>query len=151
MEKNQTFEAMQAIVTDLTEGAFVHKVQGKMFSAQGFEKLGKKFEDHYAEEMGWVDKIMERMLDLGAQPQVLPTKQRELIADPKSYLEEDLRIQRSGVEQLKAIMQLFCGDPISYDILKDYLKDEEEDLFWTETQLDLIEKIGMQNWLVRQM
>ena len=42
-------------------------------------------------------------------------------------------------------------DPITYDLLKDYLKDEEEDLFWSQGTLEIIEKIGVQNWLVKQM
>ena len=35
--------------------------------------------------------------------------------------------------------------------MKEYLKDEEEDMCWSEQQLDLIEKIGYQNWLIKQM
>lgn len=42
-------------------------------------------------------------------------------------------------------------DDTTYDIMKAYLKDEEEDMYWSETQLDLIEKIGYQNWLIKQM
>lgn len=44
-----------------------------------------------------------------------------------------------------------ADDPTTYDILKAYLLDEEEDLYWSEGQLELIEKIGYQNWLVKQM
>ena len=39
----------------------------------------------------------------------------------------------------------------TYDILRAYALDEEEDMLWSETQLDLIEKIGLQNWLVKQL
>lgn len=35
--------------------------------------------------------------------------------------------------------------------LQAYALDEEEDMLWSETQLDLIEKIGLQNWLVKQL
>ena len=42
-------------------------------------------------------------------------------------------------------------DPITYDLLKDYLKDEEEDLFWSQGAVELIEKIGTQNWLLLQL
>ena len=42
-------------------------------------------------------------------------------------------------------------DPTTYDLTKAYLSDEEEDLYWDEEQLALIEKIGYQNWLVKQM
>ena len=39
----------------------------------------------------------------------------------------------------------------TYDILREYALDEEEDMFWMQEQLELIEKIGLQNWLVKQL
>ena len=39
----------------------------------------------------------------------------------------------------------------TYDILRAYALDEEEDMLWSETQLNLIGKIGLQNWLVKQL
>jgi bacterioferritin len=35
--------------------------------------------------------------------------------------------------------------------MKAYLADEEEDLYWSENALELIEKIGVQNWLITQL
>jgi electron transfer flavoprotein alpha subunit len=40
---------------------------------------------------------------------------------------------------------------VDNDLLKDYLKDEEEDLFWSQGAVELIEKIGTQNWLLLQL
>ncbi len=42
-------------------------------------------------------------------------------------------------------------DPTTYDILEAYLADEEEDLYWSQEQIKMIEMIGRQNWLVKQM
>ena len=139
------------IVNQLTEGAFVHKMQGLLFKSQGFEKLGQKYLDHYTEEMEWVEKYTNRMLDLGCVPEVKLNKESKLIEDAKAYIEEDLRIQREGVESLYKIMPTLSCDPTTYDITKAYLADEEEDLYWSEEQLDLIEKIGYQNWMLKQM
>ncbi len=151
MDFNATLQVSQLIVNELTEGAFVHKMQGLLFKSQGFEKLGQKYIDHYTEEMEWVEKYTNRMLDLGCVPQVKLNKECKLIEDAKAYIEEDLRIQREGVETLYQMMPSLACDPTTYDITKAYLADEEEDLYWSEEQLDLIEKIGMQNWLMRQM
>jgi len=151
MEFKTSLEIMQLIVTDLTEGAFVHKMQGQIFKSQGFEKLGQKYLDHYAEEMGWVEKCVDRMLDLGCLPEVRPTQKRQLIEDVEAYLREDLRIQREGVETLYQVLPTISSDPTTYDLIKAYLADEEEDLYWSEEQIDLIGKIGIQNWLVKQM
>ncbi|MDY6385747.1 MAG: hypothetical protein SPL26_09490 [Bacteroidales bacterium] len=42
-------------------------------------------------------------------------------------------------------------DPTTYDILEAYLADEEEDLYWSQEHIKMIEMIGRQNWLVKQM
>ncbi len=151
MDFTTTLQISQGIVNELTTGAYVHKMQGLLFKSQGFEKLGQKYIDHYTEEMEWVEKYANRMLDLGCVPEVNITKQGKLIEDPKAYIEADLKIQREGVETLYKMLPALACDPTTYDITKGYLADEEEDQYWSEEQLDLIEKIGMQNWLVKQM
>lgn len=151
MDFTATLKTSQMIVNELTTGAYVHKMQGLLFKSQGFDKLGQKYLDHYTEEMEWVEKYANRMMDLGCTPEVDITKKSKLIEDPKAYIEADLAIQREGVEKLYKLMPALACDPTTYDITKAYLADEEEDLYWSEEQLDIIDKIGMQNWLMRQM
>ena len=151
MDKKKSIEALQFLVTHLAEGAIVHKLQGMIFKSQGITKLGQKYIDHFNEEMGWVDKFTERILDLGAEVKFEGMKSRELISDPVEYVKADLAIQQPGVELLMKCMESVKDDPITYDLLKDYLKDEEEDLFWSQGTVELIEKIGAQNWLLLQL
>ena len=53
MDKQKSINALQFFVTNLSNQAFGHKLQGKVFADQGFEKLGAKYMGHYDEEMGW--------------------------------------------------------------------------------------------------
>ena len=151
MDKQKSIEALQFFVTGLSEGAFVHKAQGQIFKSQGFTKLGEKYIGHFNEEMGWVEKFIERILDLGCEVKFEGMKSRDLINDPIEYVKADLAIQQPGVELLMKCMESVKDDPITYDLLKDYLKDEEEDLFWSQGAVELIEKIGAQNWLLLQL
>ena len=139
------------IVNELSASSLVHKMQGMLFKSQGLTALGQKYLDHYTEEMGWVEKYTERLLDLGVVPQVNVNSQATLIEDAKAYLEADLKLQKEGVETLYKVMPSLAADPTTYDLTKAYLLDEEEDLYWDEEQLGLIEKIGYQNWLVKQL
>lgn len=151
MNNKKRIEVLQFFVTNLAEGALVHKQQGLIFKSQGFTKLGQKYIDHYAEEMGWVEKFTDRILDLGAAVKFEGMKSRDLVCNPVEYVKSDLAIQRPGVEILMKCMEGIKDDPTTYDIFKAYLADEEEDLYWSEEQVDLIEMIGVQNWLVKQM
>ena len=147
MDTEKSIKALQFFVTGLTEGAVVHRLQGQLLKSKGFTKLGDKFLSHYAEEMGWVEKMQGRILDLGGAAVFEGCKCREIVEDPVEYIKADLAIQEKGVPLLRECMATVCGDPLTYDILKAYLADEEEDLFWLQGQLELCGKIGLPNYL----
>ena len=151
MDKQKSIEALQLFATGLTEGALVHKLQGQIFNSQGFTKLGQKYIDHFNEEMGWVEKFVGRILDLGGNIKFEGAKNRELISNPIDYIKADLEIQKAGVDLLYKCCEGLINDPTTYDIMKAYLADEEEDLYWSENALELIECIGAQNWLIQQL
>ena len=151
MDFTNTIQISQMIINELAGSAFVHKMQGQLFKSQGFTKLGEKYIGHYTEEMEWVEKYTDRLLDLGVIPEVKVVSEAKLIEDPKEYLQADYKLQKEGVETLYKAMPALASDPTTYDLTKAYLLDEEEDQYWDEEQLDLIEKIGYQNWLVKQL
>lgn len=151
MDFTATLQVSQMIINELSGSSFVHKMQGLLFKSQGFEKLGQKYLDHYAEEQEWINKYANRMMDLGCVPQSKIENDTALINDPVEYIEADLKLQREGVESLYKVMPALAADPTTYDITKAYLADEEEDLYWDEEQIELIAQIGRQNWLMRQM
>lgn len=151
MDKKKSIETLQFFATELSNGAFVHLVQGKYFEAIGLTKLGQKYVSHYQEEMQWVEKFMTRILNLGGEVKVEDRKSRDVIKTPLDYVKANLAIQEKGVGILYGCMAEVCCDPITYDILKGYLADEEEDLNWSLSQLEMAKMIGEQNWLLQQM
>ena len=151
MDKQKSINALQFFVTNLSNQAFGHKLQGKVFTDQGFEKLGAKYMAHHDEEMGWVDKFIGRLLDLGGELRHEARQEGALFTDPCGYIKHDHQVSVEGIDFLRKCMNDLCEDVTTFDIMKEYLKDEEEDMYWSETQLDLIEKIGYQNWLMKQM
>lgn len=151
MDKEKSIKALQFFVTELSNGAFAHMVQGKQFESLGFTKLAEKYSGHYQEEMQWVDKFIARILDLGGDVKLEDRKGREVVKNPIDYLKADLDNQKQGVDILYGCVAQVSGDPTTYDLMKAYLADEEEDLYWDEEQLDLIKLIGEQNWLIKQM
>ncbi len=151
MDKKKSIEVLQFLTTHLSQGAFAHKVQGKLFASMGFSKLGEKYADHYAEEMGWVDMFIDRIYDLNGEVRVEANQAVDVCDNPVQYVELDCKVSIEGIALLRQLMGEVKDDVTTYDILKDYLKDEEEDQAWSEEQLGLIKCIGEQNWLVKQM
>lgn len=151
MDKNKSIQALQAYATGLAAQSLQHKVESKIFAAQGLSKLGEKYAEHAAEEMGWVDKFIDRILDLGGTPKVEAAPEMAVYTDPVEYIKSDVAISHREVPVLQQLILSLQDDFKTFDILKAYALDEEEDMFWSETQLELIEKIGLQNWLVKQL
>ena len=151
MDKNQSIAVLQAYATGLAAQSLQHKIQGKIFADQGYTKLGEKYAEHAAEEMGWVDQFIERILDLGGTPEVQAAPAMPVFTDPVEYIKSDVQVSHEQVPILQQVVISRTEDLKTYDILKAYALDEEEDLLWSETQLDLIGKIGLQNWLVKQI
>ena len=151
MSQETIINNLQILVTAVSQQAFNHKIQSKVFASQTFTKLADKYAAHYEEEMGFVDQFIDRLLDLGADVKNEDKKAMAVISDPVAYIKADLEDSIQGLPVLHQMVQAAKDDITTYDMLKDYYKDEEEDLYWSENELDLIEKIGVQNWLTKQL
>ena len=151
MDKNKSIQALQAYATGLAAQSLQHKVESKVFASQGFSKLGEKYAEHAAEEMEWVDKFIDRILDLGGTPKVEAAPKMTVFTDPVEYIKSDVAVSHKEVPILQKLILSLQDDFKTFDILKAYALDEEEDMYWSEVQLELIEKIGLQNWLEKQL
>lgn len=151
MTKEQTIARLQYYVTNLSAQSMQHRIEGKIFASQGFSKLGEKYKDHAEEEMGWVDKMIDRILDLDATPALEQAPAMPVCTNIVDLLKMDKQISIEGIDALRKDTVDTADDYATFDIFKAYLLDEEEDLNWTKQQLDLIECIGIQNWLSKQL
>jgi hypothetical protein len=151
MDENKLVEALQAIVTQLSDNSNLHFLQAVIFKDQGFDKLSEKYQGHANEERDFVGQFAARILDLGHEVKLEDTKAMPLYKDPVDFVKYDLQLSKEGLADLTKLVTASIEDHVTYDLLKDYYKDEEEDLLWSEKELDLIEKIGKQNWLLKQI
>ena len=152
MENNQKLiEGLQAIVTGLSQQADGHAIQSRIFASQGLTKLAEKYAEHATEERGYVEKCIDRLLDLGAEVKNEAKKEEKVYTDPLEWVKYDLQVSKDGLAWLKTIVELAREDYTTFDMLKEYYQDEEEDMYWGEQQLELIEVIGKQNWILKQM
>ena len=151
MANEKVLCGLQAIITDLGQQADGHALQSRIFASEGFTKLADKYAEHATEERGWVDKCVDRLLDFGCEVKLEAKKEAPVYKDPVDWIKYDLEVSKNGLAALKEITELSRDDSTTYDILKGYYQDEEEDMFWAQTQLELIECIGKTNWLLQQL
>lgn len=152
MAQNEKIIAgLQIIVTDLAQQADGHAIQSRIFASEGFTKLAEKYAEHAEEERGYVNQCIDRILDLGGEVKLEAKKEGPVYKNPIDWIKYDLEVSKNGLAWLGGLVEEARADYTTFDILKKYYQDEEEDMYWGQGQLELIDCIGAQNWLIRQL
>jgi len=119
----------------------------------GFDKLAKKEYEESLGEMKHADRLMERILMLDGLPNLQDLGKLLVGEDVPEILDCDLRSERGaqaavkdGIAHCEAVR-----DYVSREILEDILTDTEEHIDFLETQLDVLAKVGLQNYLQSQL
>lgn len=146
-----TIELLQKIGNKILNQANIHGLVALNFEAQGFSKLGDKYKSHALEERDFSQKLFNRILNLGGKICYQNQVSFEVPTSPLEWLRHDLEVSKEGLKELLPLVGAASNDLVTYDWLKDYYKDEDDDLQWTQQQLDLIDAIGYQNWLTQQL
>jgi bacterioferritin len=119
----------------------------------GFEHLGEKFREASFEEMRDAETLMDRILLLGGLPNLQRVEPFAVGETVVEQLEEARGLEAKAIEQLRAAITASesASDLGTAAMLQEMLPGEEEQLGWIETQLELIEKVGEQNYLAQQI
>ena len=129
---------------------FLH---GRTIRHWGFERLGKKIYEESIEEMKHADHLIKRILLLEGLPNLQDLGKLLIGETAVEILDCDLKAERTAQATLKDAIA-HCEsvrDYVSREILDGILEDTEEHIDHLETQVELVGKVGEQNWLQSQM
>ncbi|GAA5235922.1 bacterioferritin [Verticiella sediminum] len=129
---------------------FLH---ARMLRHWGLEKLGKHEYEESIGEMKHADRLIQRIFMLDALPNLQDLHKLQIGENVPELLQCDLNLEtaaqvtvKDGIAHCESVR-----DYVSRDLLQDILDDTEEHIDYLETQIGLIEQVGLQNYLQSQM
>ena len=129
---------------------FLHS---RMFQDWGLKELEEHSYHESIDEMKHADQITQRILFLEGLPNFQDLGRLRIGENTKEMLECDLALEMVATADLREAIA-YCEsvqDFVSRDLFQDILDEEEEHVDWLETQLGLIDKVGLENYLQSKM
>jgi len=129
---------------------FLH---ARMYKDMGLKELADHEYEESVDEMKHADALVERVLFLEGLPNLQDIGRLRIGENPKEMMDCDLALENDAIPDLRDAVE-YCEsvrDFVSRDLFADILTSEEDHVDWLETQLGLIEQVGIQNYLQERM
>lgn len=128
-------------------------LHARMFKDWGFTRLNDVEFHHGIDEMKHADRYIERILFLEGIPNLQDLGQLHVGENTEEMLRSDLQLEMKGASDLREAIQYANSvhDYVSRDMMIDILSQEEGHIDWLETELGLIDKMGLPNYLQAQL
>ena len=149
----KVIEALNKALTVELTAINQYFVQAKMCANWGLKRLADK---HYHESLGEMkhaEALIDRIIFLEGVPEIARYDVIRVGGDVKEQFEFDLVLEVNGVHAYNKAIALCIqeNEGGSRDVMEKLLVDSEEHVDWLESQLDLIDKVGIENYLITQV
>jgi bacterioferritin len=151
--KSEVVEALSEMLKEELGAISQYFLHAEMQENWGYERLSDEIKKQSIGEMKHAEKLIERILFLEGSPNMQDLPKLSIGKNVKQQIENDLALELGAVaEYNKAVARCQkAGDYASADFLKEILDDEEDHVDFLESQLTIIEDVGLENYLLGQM
>ncbi len=149
----QVIDLLNDVLTAELTAVNQYFLHARMCENWGYERLWKKIRAESIDEMKHADELIQRVLFLEGLPNVQRLGKINVGETVPEQLKLDLQLERDALKRLNDGIALCrsVGDNGSAELLEDILKSEEEHADWLESQLELIEQMGLPHYLGQQI
>jgi len=152
-ERSKVIDALNGLITTEMSAINQYFVHAKICDSRGLTRVAHKLRESSLEEMRDVETLMDRVLLLGGLPNLQRMDAFQVGENVVEMFELHAALERGAVDQLKTAID-DCdkeGDVGSSQLLRSMVAEEEAQLDWLATQLELIEQLGENIYLAQQL
>ena len=149
----KVIKLLNAQLTNELSAINQYYLHSRMYKNWGLDKIAQKEYEESIGEMKHADKLIDRILMIGGLPNLQALHKLMIGEHTAEMLECDLKLELNAQKTVKEGIAV-CeehSDYVSRELFEYILQDTEEHIDWLETQLELIHKVGIQNFLQSQM
>jgi bacterioferritin len=149
----KVIEALNAGLTIELTAINLYFINSKMCRDWGLNKLAKHFYDESIEEMKHADEVIDRVLFLDGVPEIARYNPIVVGQTPLEQIENSLKLELTGVAAYNDGIQIANAekDSGSRDLMERMVVESEDSVDWAEAQIDLIKRVGIENYLSQQI
>ncbi len=150
MANAKQIEILQAFAKGWFGSSQQHSIHAEIIRQKGFAKLADKMQEEADDEWKEAQRVNARLLELGETP-VVGAVEYPVFNDVREILAFDLEEGYKGMAYLNEVVNAFSDDYITRRMFEEFIVDEQEHTNWLAEHLGLIDQIGYQNYLMKQM
>jgi bacterioferritin len=149
----QVIDKLNALLADELAAINQYMVHSEMCGNWGYNRLHEAIEKRSITEMRHAEKLIERILFFDGQPVVSQLGKITIGTDVQDQLKKDLVAELDAIQKYNEGIRLAvdAADNGTRHMLEEILEDEEEHVDWIEAQLNQIEQMGLERYLVEQI
>ncbi len=150
---DKIIERLNFLLADELTAISQYMVHSEMCANWGYSNLHEHNEKRAIDEMKHAEKHIARIIFLEGKPIVSNLNPIHIGQDVTAQLKNDHEAEQGAIKWYNDSIRLALdeGDNGTRELLEDILEDEEEHIDWLETQMDQIEQLGLQNYLLGQL